>query len=115
VRWLIDEMLPPSTATELVRLGHDAVAVHTAGLTETADAIVYAWAVEESRIVVTENFSDFARLVDDRRAAGTDRTAVVFVRKDDHPRRGGLATHLARRLHEWAVDNPDPYPGVHWP
>lgn len=25
----------------------------------------------------------------------------------------GLATHLARRLHQWSTDNPDPYPGPH--
>jgi hypothetical protein len=37
------------------------------------------------------------------------------VRKRNFPRGGGLARHLAAHLHKWAMDDEDPYPGVHWP
>lgn len=115
MRWLIDEMLPPATATELVALGHDAVSVFALDLTETADDVIYQAAVDAGRIVVTENFADFAKLTEARVGAGETTVPVVFVRKRDFPRRGALAVHLARHLHRWATENPDPYPGVHWP
>ncbi|MGI9118655.1 MAG: DUF5615 family PIN-like protein [Acidimicrobiales bacterium] len=115
MRWLIDEMLPSATASELNGLGHDASSVVDAGLAGAADDVVYATAVEQRRVVVTENFADFATLGEDRMARHEPGTAVVFVRKRDFPRGGGLATHLSRRLHQWATDNPDPYPGPHWP
>ena len=115
MRWLIDEMLPPATAAELVALGHDARSAREMNLTETADEIIFDVAVAEHRLIVTENFSDFARLVEQRHARELPFVPVVFVRKRDVPRRGALAGHLARHLHRWAESNPDPYPGVHWP
>ena len=108
-------MLPPATATELNTLGHDAVAVAEAGLAGSDDAALYQAAVEQQRVVVTENFADFATIVKDRLAGGEPSMAVVFVRKRRHPRGSALAPALARHLHQWAADNPKPYPGVHWP
>jgi predicted nuclease of predicted toxin-antitoxin system len=115
VRWLIDEMLPPALAKELNALGHDALTVQDIGLLETADRLIYAYAVEHDRTVVTENFADFTLLVSAALASEEPSVPVVFVRKQDHPRGGGLAVHLARHLDHWAKDHPQPYPGVHWP
>ncbi len=114
MRWLIDEMLPPSTAAELNGLGHDAVGVVEAGLAQAADEDLYLLAVEQQRVVVTENFADFARLGELRLAREQPVVPVVFVRKGDFPRGGGLAHHLARHLDRWAADLADPYPGPHW-
>jgi len=115
LRWLIDEMLPPSTAEELNALGHDAISVATAGLAGTDDEWVYAEALKQSRVVVTENFSDFAAIAAQRLANDDPCVPVVLVRKSDHPRGGALPHHLARHLHQWASENPNPYPGPHWP
>ena len=115
MRWLIDEMLPPATAADLVALGHEALGVAEAGLAGSDDATVYETAVEQQRVVVTENFADFATITNDRHAAGSPTVPVVFVRKRRHPRGPALAAALARHLHEWAGANPNPYPGVHWP
>lgn len=115
MRWLIDEMLPQATATELGALGHDAVSVIDAGLTETGDVVIYQQAVDEHRVVVTENFADFSRIVEARFGRGEPCVPVVFVRKRSFPRGGALAHHLARHLDRWSADNPDPYPGPHWP
>jgi hypothetical protein len=115
VIWLIDEMLPPAAAVELQRLGHDACSVSDVGLAGTSDDTVYDHAVSEQRIVVTENFADFARIVEQRQAHDQPCVAVVFGRKRAFPRGGALAVHLAQHLHEWAARHPDPYPGVHWP
>ena len=108
-------MLPPATAAELTTLGHDAVGVAEAGLAGSDDAALYQTAVEQQRLVVTENFADFATIIKDRLADGEPSVAVVFVRKHQHPRGAALAPALARHLHQWAADNPRPYPGVHWP
>lgn len=108
-------MLPPTTAEELNALGHNAVSVAAAGLAGADDETVYAKAVRENRAVVTENFSDFSAIAAQRLASDDPCTSVVFVRKTDHPPGGGLAHHLARHLHQWATQNPTPYPGPHWP
>jgi predicted nuclease of predicted toxin-antitoxin system len=117
VRWLIDEMLPPETAAELNRRGHDATSVAGLGLAGQPDPVIFDRAVAESRIVVTENIADFAVLLDQRlrnnEPAGP-AVPVVFVRKGDLPRRGALPHRLAERLHRWAEANPDPYLGPHW-
>ena len=108
-------MLPPATAAELNALGHDAVGVAEAGLAGSDDATVYETAVEQQRVVVTENVADFATVTKDRLAAGEASGAVVFVRKHQHPRGSALAPVLARHLHRWAAENAHPYPGAHWP
>lgn len=115
MRWLLDEMLPPATADELVALGHDALAVVTLGLAGAADGEVLQRAVDEDRVVVTENFADFATLVERRTAADEPVVPVVFVRKSALPAGPGLAFHLAEHLDAWARANPEPYAGVHWP
>ena len=108
-------MLPPATAAELHALGHDAVGVAETGLAGSDDITVYETAVEQQRVVVTENVADFATITKDHLAAGELSVLVVFVRKHRHPRGSALAPALAKHLHRWATGNPNPYPGVHWP
>ncbi len=115
MRWLIDEMLPPAVADHLHQLGHDALGVAAAGLAEADDAVIYAAAVEQDRVVVTENFADFSVIVTQRVAGDEPCVPVLFIRKRDFPRGGAFAPHLADHLHRWAIANPDPYPGPHWP
>ena len=115
MRWLIDEMLPIAVADHLHQLGHDALGVAAAGLAETDDTVIYAAAVEQDRVVVTENFADFSVIVTQRVASDEPCVPVLFIRKQDFPRGGSLAPHLADHLHRWAPANPDPYPGPHWP
>jgi hypothetical protein len=115
VRWLLDEMLAPATAEHLRQLGHDAVAVRDVGLAGADDLTVFAFAVSEQRVAVTENFADYAAILETRLSREEPCVGAVFVRKSDFPSGGGLATHLAAHLDKWAAANPDPYPGGHWP
>ena len=115
MRWLIDEMLPPATVVELTRFGHEAVSVAHAGLAGSEDAAVYECAVEQRRVIVTENFADFAKITNDRIAAAAPCVPAVFVQKRRHPRGPALAPALARHLHQWSVANPNPYHGVQLP
>jgi Domain of unknown function (DUF5615) len=78
------------------------------------DAHVFERSVADGRAIVTENFSDFAALLADRQNRGETSTPVVFVRRDGFARRGALATHLARKLDEWARANPEPFVGLYW-
>lgn len=111
MKWLIDEMFPPATAGELEQRGHDAVAVNDAGLAGAQDSEVFEFAVSEGRVIVTENFADYAALLEERLSRDETCVPVVFVRKSSLPSRGALPTHLDA----WAKDNPDPYHGLHWP
>ena len=105
--FLIDEMFPIATAA-LLRdtYGHDAVHVAEAGLLAAEDAQVAAVARGEGRAVVTENVADFAAERD---------VVLVFVLKKNLPAGGGQAAALAKVLHRWAQQYPDPYLGPHWP
>ena len=115
MKWLLDAMLPPAAADELDRLGHDAVSVLRLEMGAAEDSKVFERAVTEGRVIVTENFADFAGLVADRQNQGKPATPIVFVRRDSFPRRGALAGHLALKLHKWAQANPEPFIGLYWP
>ena len=95
MKWLLDAMLPPAAADELERLGHDAVSVLRMEMGAADDAKVFERAVTDGRVIVTENFADFAALLADRQNRGEPSTPIVFVRRDSLPRRGILAGHLA--------------------
>jgi hypothetical protein len=105
--FLIDEMFPPAAA-ELLRKNHcyDAVHVNEAGLGAIDDTQVAAAARAEGWAVFTENVADFAAERD---------LVLLFVLKKNLPAGGGQAAALARVLHRWAQDSPNPYLGHHWP
>ena len=108
-------MLPPRAAQELRRLGHNAVSVLDLGMAALEDSEIFARAVQENRMIVTENFGDFANLLQQRQSQDEGCVPVLFVRRATLPKRGPLPTHLALRLHEWAAANPEPFVGLHWP
>ncbi len=115
MKWLLDEMLPHALALRLEELGHDALTVVDSGLAGSTDEDVFSLAFTEERVLVTENFADFAMLLRRRMASNEPCVPVVFVRKSDFPRRGGLVPHLGALLDQWAREHPDPYIGLHWP
>jgi hypothetical protein len=107
-------MFPTGVAETLITSGHDARAA-ASEFRGLPDADVFALAVVERRVVVTENVIDFVALLEDRVAAGHDTTPVVFARKANLPRgAGALASRLAARLDDWAVAHPDPFPTAYW-
>jgi hypothetical protein len=114
MKWLLDEMLPPATCRLLAAKGHDAMSVSEAGLSGADDGRVFELAVRERRVLVTENFADYALLLEQRLSRNEACTPAVFVRKAALPRRGSLASHLAGRLAAWAKAHEHPYIGPHW-
>ena len=108
-------MMPPAAVDELARLGHDAISALRIEFGAADDIEVFDRAVAEDRVIVTENFAEFAALLAERQNRGASAVPIVFVRRDSLPRRGAQATHLARKLHAWADANPDPFVGLYWP
>lgn len=105
--FLVDEMFQPATAVLLREpYGHDAVHVTEVGLRAADDLAVAALARAQGRAVVTKNVADFASERD---------VVVVFVLKENLPAGAGQAAALAKALHQWAQDYPEPYLGHHWP
>lgn len=114
MRWLLDEMLPRAAVDALNARGHDAVSVVDIDLRAAPDDIVYATGVEQARVVVTEDEGDFERILKQAFAAGDAVVPVVVVRKTRLSRGGAMPNSLARALHRWSVDNPEPYLGAHY-
>ncbi len=85
MKWLLDEMFPPTAAAELRRLGHDARSVAGSMLAGTDDEHLYELAIGEGRVIVTENFADYASLVAQNLERGASHGLVAFVRKSDLP------------------------------
>jgi uncharacterized protein with PIN domain len=104
LKFLIDAMLPPSTAEFLKPLGHDATTPTNLGAHNLSDEVLVQLAATDGRVIVTENASDFAAVTDG---------PVLFVRKSWWPT-GSLASSLASALDRWAHANPEPGPWSHW-
>jgi predicted nuclease of predicted toxin-antitoxin system len=62
VKFLVDMPLPPALARWLAAQGHDAVHASTIGLDRAADTEIIAYALSDSRTVVTADL-DFPRLL----------------------------------------------------
>lgn len=105
MRFLLDEMFPPTTCQHLATRGHDAMHVRDRGLNARPDTEVAALAAREDRVLVTENVKDLAR---------TEGITIVCMLKSRLPAQG-MDDHLADVLADWAEDNADPYRGLHWP
>ncbi|MGL5860269.1 MAG: DUF5615 family PIN-like protein [Phycicoccus sp.] len=105
MRFLLDEMFPPAACPLLTDLGHDAVQVRDIGLDGRPDAEVATAAVQETRVLVTENVKDFAGEAD----------LVVLCLRKPRPFGGGLPSWVADSVDTWARANPEPYHGLHWP
>jgi hypothetical protein len=90
------------------------MSAHEGGLSGAEDGRVFDRAVKEERVIVTENFADYALLLEHRLAYAEPCVPVVFIRKSDLSRGRSLPRHLAERLDAWAVKNPERYLGPHW-
>jgi hypothetical protein len=89
VRLLLDEMYPATIAEQLRSRGHDVATLHDSDFRQlegAADADVFAAAVDERRVLVTENVSDFRRLEGEALARGDSTPGFVFTTNRQFPR-----------------------------
>lgn len=80
-------MYPPSLADGLRGAGIDTVTVSELGLAARSDPDVLAAAVQDDRVVLSENVADFARVCSEHLSAGEHHPGVLIA----------LATRFSRR------------------
>ncbi|WP_322753431.1 DUF5615 family PIN-like protein [Frankia sp. Cas3] len=99
---LLDEMHAPAVAQRLRDLGHDVVAVAADdSLRAMADADLYAWALEHSRWIVTENVKDFRRLLVAADEAGGQMIGMIYTSNRTFPRTRRNHEPLVTALDAW--------------
>jgi hypothetical protein len=86
-RLALDEMFSPQIAAELVRRGHDVVAVAAdPGLVGLPDEQILEWATEQGRCLVTENVKDHEALRRAAAAQGTSHAGLLYCGPKRFPR-----------------------------
>ena len=78
---MLDEMYPATVAEQLRARGHDVVSLHDQDyrrLEGVPDEEVFAAAIAEQRVLVTENVPDFRRLEADALAKGAPSQPLIF-------------------------------------
>jgi predicted nuclease of predicted toxin-antitoxin system len=78
VRLLLDEMYSPTLADALRTVGIDAVTVAGLGLSGRSDLDLFAAAVADDYVVLTENVADFARIAAEHVTAGQHHPGVLI-------------------------------------
>lgn len=87
MKLLIDEMYPASLAEALRNGRIDAVTVGELGLAGRSDLDVFAAAVADGYVVLTENVADFARIAADHVTAGHHHPGVLIALSSRFSRR----------------------------
>ncbi len=94
MRFFIDECVSPSLSRHLNKLGpHDAIHPRDRGRLREPDRLVFARAIAEDRIVMTENADDFRKL-----AAGVDLHPGLIILPS-------IARLEAQRLMDLVIDH----------
>lgn len=75
MRFLVDDQLPVALARALTAAGHDARHVFDCGLKGADDRIIWRYACEQARVIVTKD-EDFVRL----QSARPPRAPVLWLR-----------------------------------
>jgi hypothetical protein len=104
VRFLLDEHYPPVSAERLRTSGVDAVALvlDRAELKAASDAAVLRAAVNEGRVVVTEDVNSFAVAI----AQVRNHVGVVYCRSRVFPRTPAGIAKIEKALKALAADPP---------
>jgi uncharacterized protein YbjT (DUF2867 family) len=115
-RLLLDEMFSPQIASELVRRGHDVVAVAAdPALAGLPDEQVLEWVTGQGRCLVTENVKDYEVLRRAAAAQGRAHAGLLYCAPRRFPRDrhflGALVAALDRTISSGRLPGPD---GVGW-
>jgi Domain of unknown function (DUF5615) len=114
---VLDEMFSPEIASELVKRGHDVVAVAAdPGLVGLPDEQVLEWATSQGRCLVTENVKDYEVLRRAAAAQGRTHAGLLYCSPRRFPRDrrfiGALVIALDKLIAARQLPGPDE---VGWP
>lgn len=112
--FLIDEMFSTDLVDLLAERGCDAVHVRDAGLGGATDREVLAQAVDEERVLLTENARDFEPLFTERLSTTLAVTPILIALKKGRGTGGALHARLAEDLARWASQHPRPEATIYW-
>lgn len=78
-RFVFDQHVNARALKQLQAQGVDVVHVAEVGLSEADDPEIFAWAIDQGRIIITRNYQDFAPLVNAYAAKGLSFPGVLFI------------------------------------
>lgn len=108
LRFLFDEHLNLPACQALRKRGLDVTHVIEMGLAGASDPEVLSAAAAESRIMVTRNYSDFAKLVEAFNARGRSFPGVLFVPVSlPQTDAGALVRAIERWIAAWMTAGPE--------
>ncbi|HEU0189927.1 MAG TPA: DUF5615 family PIN-like protein [Mycobacterium sp.] len=115
-RLLLDEMFHPRIATELTARGHECISVAADPvLRESPAADLLQHAVDEDRILVTNNVVDFEALRRQRHAAGEAVPPLIYISDGAFPRNRRFVSCMTAALDQACVsDSVTATGGVLW-
>ncbi|MGH2880722.1 MAG: DUF5615 family PIN-like protein [Solirubrobacteraceae bacterium] len=99
MRLLIDEMYPLRLADAVEALGIDAVTVKALDMGGRSDADIFAFAVQQSRAILTENVGDFTQISAQHLTAGRHHSGVLIALSSRFSRRPSGVGPLAAAVH----------------
>lgn len=109
MRLLLDEHFSHRIAEALRADGHDVQATGDVGLSGTSDEELLVIALEQGRVLVTNNVADFVPIEREWAAGGDVHQGIIYTSDGSVPRAvnqmGELLTRLARMLEEHPDDD----------
>lgn len=79
MRFVFDQHVNARALKQLQAQGVDVLHAAEVGLSEADDPELFAWAVDQGRIIVTRNYQDFAPLVSAHAEKGLSFPGVLFI------------------------------------
>lgn len=116
LKYLLDEMLSGTIATQLVTRGVDTFAVQDRPeLRQLEDPDVFAFAQSEQRTVVTYNRDDFLEIERLYVERGEEHHGLIVLNSHRFPQRQpSTLGHLVKSLAAFASDHASGFTAVHW-
>lgn len=104
---MLDELYSKKIAAELRDRGHEVVAVkERPDLEAMKDVALFRLMQEERRGIMTENYADFQRLLNEAVATGTTHYGVVFTSRRQLPRSKQTIALYVRVLDDFLSRHP---------
>jgi predicted nuclease of predicted toxin-antitoxin system len=100
-RFVFDQHVNARAVKQLQARGLDVVHVAEVGLSEAVDPEIFAWSIDQGRIVVTRNYQDFAPLASTFAEKGLAFPGVMFFATSVPQADAG---HHIRSLLAWIED-----------
>jgi len=104
LRLLLDEMYPPALAHALTAAGINATTIIELGMSGISDPEVFAYAVAENYVVLTENVADFVTIAAEHSTTGAHHPGVLIALSNRFSRRASGRAALVKAIQAHSSD-----------